>query len=106
MFCIVSEECGGGPLVSILHIRRGMVQPTAAALLEMTNKEGGAHVATRWLSFLQTLKEYEIITLIYNRKSCRLDLLSYCAPKDIILKSIRLGSTMFEAKRVGAKANW
>ncbi len=63
----------------------GMVQPIAAALLQMTIKDGGAHEATQWLSFLQILKEYEIITLIYNRKSCRLDLLSYCAPEDIIL---------------------
>ncbi len=55
---------------------------------------------------LQTLKEYEIITLIYNRKSCKLDLLSYCAPENIILKSIQPGSTMYEGKLVGATANW
>ncbi len=35
--------------------------------------------------FLQTLKEYEIITLIYNRKLCMLDLLYFWAPEDIIL---------------------
>ncbi len=85
-----------------------MVQPIAAALLEMTNKDGGALMATRLLPFLQTLKEYEIITLIItvNRKSCSLNLLSYCAPEDTILYSIRPGSMMFEAKLVGAKANW
>ncbi len=38
-----------------------------------------------------TLKEYEIITLIYNRKTCRLDLLFFYAPKDIIVLAIRLG---------------
>ncbi len=31
------------------------------------------------------MKEYEIITLMYNRKSCRLDLLSFLTPEDIIL---------------------
>ncbi len=35
--------------------------------------------------FANSLKEYEIIMLIYNRKSCRLDLLSYCAREDIKL---------------------
>ncbi len=59
-----------------------MVQPIAAAVLEMMNKYGDAHKATRWQSFLfQTLKEYEIIMLIYNRKACRLDLLPFCAPR-------------------------
>ncbi len=33
--------------------------------------------STFWFSFLQTLKEYEIIMLIYNRKSCRLDLIFF-----------------------------
>ncbi len=37
------------------------------------------------LIFANSLKEYEIITLIYNRKSCRLDLLYFCAPEDIFL---------------------
>ncbi len=32
-----------------------------------------------------TLKEYELITLIYNRISYRLDLLSFWAPENIIL---------------------
>ncbi len=54
----------------------GMVQPIVAVVLKMIKKDGGTHEATSWLSFLQTLKEYEIITLIYNRKSCKLDLLS------------------------------
>ncbi len=35
-----------------------------------------------------TLKEYDLITLIYNRISCRLDLLSFWAPKNIILYDI------------------
>ncbi len=32
-----------------------------------------------------TLKEYEIIVLIYYRKTCSLDLLYFYAPKNIIL---------------------
>ncbi len=79
----------------------GMVQPIAVAVLEtfvMTNKDGALHPSTCWLSFLQTLKGYELITLIYNRKSCRLDLLSFRAPEDIILQAIRPGSTKFEEK--------
>ncbi len=32
-----------------------------------------------------TVKEYEIIVLIYYRKTCSLDLLYFNAPKDIIL---------------------
>ncbi len=36
-----------------------------------------------------TLKKYEIIILIYNIKSCRLDLLWFCVPEDIILLDIR-----------------
>ncbi len=51
-----------------------------SAVLEMTNKDGGAHEAIS-----QALKEYEIITLIYNRKSCSLGFLSLCAPVDIFL---------------------
>ncbi len=44
------------------------------------------------------VKEYEIITLEYNGKACRLYLLFFCAPEDIILKAIRPGSTKFEGK--------
>ncbi len=40
----------------------------------MTNKDGALNP-----------KEYEIIMLIYNRKSCRLDLISFWAPEDMIL---------------------
>ncbi len=56
-----------------------MVQPIAAAVFKtftMTNKDGGIHPCIMLALILQTLKEHEIITLIYNRKSCRLDLLS------------------------------
>ncbi len=34
---------------------------------------------------LAVVKEYEIIMLKYNGKACRLDLLYFCAPEDIIL---------------------
>ncbi len=51
----------------------GMVEPITAAVLEtftMTNKDGALNPRTMLaLIFLQTLKEYEKITLIYNRKS-------------------------------------
>ncbi len=42
------------------------------------------------------MKEYEIITLKYKIKTCRLDLLCFCAPANIILLAIRPGSTKFE----------
>ncbi len=46
---------------------------------------GGVHkVQFIMIANASTLKEYEIITLIYNRKSCRLDVLLFCAPEDII----------------------
>ncbi len=35
--------------------------------------------------FANSLKEYEIIMLIYKIKTCRLDLLCFCAPEDIII---------------------
>ncbi len=35
------------------------------------------------------VKEYEIITLKYNGKACRLYLLFFCAPENIILYAIR-----------------
>ncbi len=54
--------------------------------------------STCWLSFLQTLNEYEIITLIYNRNSCRLDLIYIWTPEDIIIKAILPGCTKFEGK--------
>ncbi len=41
------------------------------------------------LSFLQTLKEYEIITLKYNKKTCRLESLRFSVSEDIILFTIR-----------------
>ncbi len=44
----------------------GMVQPIAVAVLKafpMMNKDGGIHPSTM---LLQTLKEYEIITLTYK----------------------------------------
>ncbi len=44
------------------------------------------------------VKEYEIITLKYNGKACRLYLLFFCALEDIILSAIRSGSTKFEGK--------
>ncbi len=44
------------------------------------------------------MKEYEIIMLKYNGKSCRLYLLFFCAPEDIILYAIRPGSMQFEDK--------
>ncbi len=62
----------------------GMVQPITMTVLKTFTMMNKCTMAC-WLSFLQTLKEYEIITLIYNRKSCRLDLLSFWSPEDIIL---------------------
>ncbi len=56
--------------------------------------------------FSNIFKEYEIITLIYNRKSCRLDVLLFCAPDNIIPETIIPGSKMFEGKRIWVKANW
>ncbi len=58
-------------------------------------QNGGIHV------FLQergssVVKECEIITLKYNGRACRLYLLFFCAPEDIILYAIRPGSTKFE----------
>ncbi len=44
------------------------------------------------------VKEYEIITLKYNGKACRLYLLFFFAPKNIILYAIRPGSMKFEGK--------
>ncbi len=44
------------------------------------------------------VKEYEIITLKYNGQVCRLYLLFFCAPEDIIFYAIRPGSTKFEEK--------
>ncbi len=44
------------------------------------------------------VKEYEIITLKYNGRACRLYLLFFCAPADIILCAIRSGNTKFEGK--------
>ncbi len=46
-----------------------IVQPIAVAVLEtfvMMNKDGALHPSICWLSFLQSLKEYEIITSIYK----------------------------------------
>ncbi len=44
------------------------------------------------------VKEYEIIMFKYNGKACRLYLLFFCAPEDIILYVIQPGSTKFEGK--------
>ncbi len=44
------------------------------------------------------VKEYEIITLKYSGKVCRLYLLFFCTPEDIILYAIRPGSMKFEGK--------
>ncbi len=57
---------------------------------------GGTH----WGGGLAVMKEYEIITLKYNGKACKLYLLCFCAPEDIILLAIRPGSTTFEGKHV------
>ncbi len=37
------------------------------------------------IAIASTLKEYEIITLIYNRKTCRLESLWFSVSEDIIL---------------------
>ncbi len=69
-------------------ISRSMVQPIAAAELKtsaMMNKDGALRPHASTGPHFCKLKEYEIIMLIYNRKPCRLDLLSFCAPEDIIL---------------------
>ncbi len=47
---------------------------------------------------IAVMKEYEIITLKYDGKACRLYLLYLGAFKDIILYAIRPGSTKFEGK--------
>ncbi len=60
-----------------------MVAPTF-----FSRKGGGSSV----------MKEYEMISLKYNGRACRLYLLFFCAPEDIILSAIRPGSTKFEGK--------
>ncbi len=51
---------------------------------------GGVHkVQFFMLANASTLKEYEIIMLIYNRKTCRLKSLWFSVSEDIILKAIR-----------------
>ncbi len=77
---------------------RGKVQPITHNLVER-KQDGSAH--TTWYTrcegeghkmkvflvhmlaiiFANSLKEYEIITLIYNKKSCRLDLLFIVHPR-------------------------
>ncbi len=47
---------------------------------------GGVHkVKFFMLDNASTMKEYEIITLIYNRKTCRLESLRFSVSEDIIL---------------------
>ncbi len=50
-------------------------------------KYGGEHsqIVHFFVIADSTLKEYEIIVLKYYRKTCSLDLLYFCAPKDIFL---------------------
>ncbi len=77
--CVIRLKCLRAMCSAISVGPRGMVQPIAAAVFKtftMTNKDGGIHPCIMLALILQTLKEHEIITLIYNRKSCRLDLLS------------------------------
>ncbi len=73
---------GSAPIPrGMVPIPCGIVQPITEAVLKtfaMTNKNGTLHPHAG--SHFCTLKEYEIITLIYNRKSCRLDLLFFWAP--------------------------
>ncbi len=62
-------------------------------------QNGGAHVFLRDDGGGSSIvKEYEIITLKYNGKACRLYLLFFCAPVDIIFYAIQPGSTKFEGK--------
>ncbi len=42
-----------------------------------------------------TLKEYEIITLIYNRKACKLESLRFSLSEDIIFQGVRPCITKF-----------
>ncbi len=47
---------------------------------------GGVHeVQFFMIANTSTLKEYEIITLIYNNKTCRLESLRFSVSEDIIL---------------------
>ncbi len=55
-----------------------MVRPITAAMMKKMAAPGTVHFSVRFSTVdLVVMKEYEIITLIYNRKSCRLDLLSF-----------------------------
>ncbi len=54
-----------------------MVWPIVAAMTKKMAVPSPVHFSARFSPVdLDVMKEYEIITLIYNRKSCRLDLLS------------------------------
>ncbi len=65
--CVNQLECLHAMCSAISLELHGMFQQIAAAVLEtfvMKNKDGAVHPATCCLSFLQTLKEYELIMLI------------------------------------------
>ncbi len=65
--CVNRLECLRSMCSTISVGPPGMVQPIVAAVLEtfvMMNKDGAIHPSTWWLSILQTLKEYELITSI------------------------------------------
>ncbi len=64
-----------------------MVVPSHHAWMIETNDEKRWRQSSMQCTYCHfcKLKEYELITLIYNRKPCRLDLLTFWPPEDIIL---------------------
>ncbi len=52
-----------------------------------------------------TLKEYEIITLIYNRKTCKLDSLHFSVSEDVIIKAFQPCITKFGVRKC-LNTNW
>ncbi len=63
---------------------------------------------TQYITFLfqcyhLIMKEYEIIMLKYNGNACRLYLLCFGEPDNIVISASRPGSTKFEGKHVWVK---